>query len=142
MASGRYKDLAKRTGSDKVLGDKNSQVFDKKTWDSINKMFGFIKKFFFTAMAFVSCNALKCVSMSNQECKIRPAIINIGSNEPSFYPYSILLNKCSGSCNDINDLHAKLYVTDVVKNMNLKVFNLMSRINETRHIEWHETYKM
>ena len=142
MASGRYKDLAKRTESDKVLGDKNSQVFDKKTWDSINKMFGFIKKFFFTAMAFVSCNALKCVSMSNQECKIRPAIINIGSNEPSFYPYSILLNKCSGSCNDINDLHAKLYVTDVVKNMNLKVFNLMSRINETRHIEWHETYKM
>ena len=93
-------------------------------------------------MAFVSCNALKCVSMSNQECKIRPAIININSNEPSFYPYSILVNKCSGSCNDINDLHAKLYVTDVIKNMNFKVFNLMSRINETRYIEWHETYKM
>ena len=143
MASGRYKDLAKRTESDKVLRDKNLQVFDKKTWDSINKMFGFTKKIiFFTAMAFVSCNALKCVSMSNQECKIRPAIININSNEPSFYPYSIFVNKSSGSCNDINDLHAKLYVTDVVKNMNFKVFNLMSRINETRHIEWHETYKM
>ena len=47
MASGRYKDLAKRTESDKVLRDKNSQVFDKKTLYSINKMFGFIKKKFF-----------------------------------------------------------------------------------------------
>ena len=35
--------------------------------------------------------------MSNQECKVRPAIVNINSNEPLFYPYSILVNKCSGS---------------------------------------------
>ena len=55
-------------------------------------------------MTFLSCNALKYVSMNNQECKIRPEIININSNEPSFYPYSILTNKCSGSCNNINDL--------------------------------------
>ena len=52
-------------------------------------------------MTFFSCNALKYVSMSNQECKIRPEIINIKSNEPLFYPYSILVNKCSGSCNNI-----------------------------------------
>ena len=30
---------------------------------------------------------------------------------------------------------------DVVKNLNVKVFNLMSRTNETRHIEWYETCK-
>ena len=54
-------------------------------------MFGFIKKSFFTAMAFVGCGAipLKCVSMSDQECKVRPAIMNINSNESLFYPYSI-----------------------------------------------------
>ena len=46
------------------------------------------------------------------------------SNEPSFYPYNILVNKCSGSCNNINDLYAKLCIPDVVKNMNIKVFNL------------------
>ena len=46
---------------------------------------------------------LKCVSINNQECKIRPEIININSNEPLFYPYSIKVNKCSGSCNSIND---------------------------------------
>ena len=40
--------------------------------------------------------------MSDQECKIRPAIMSINSNEPLFYPYSVLVNKLSGSCNDIN----------------------------------------
>ena len=39
----------------------------------------------------------------------------------------------------LNGPYAKLCVTDAVKNINFKVFNLMSRINETRHIKWHET---
>ena len=93
-------------------------------------MFGFAKKISVLAMTFFSCNALKCVSMNNQECKIRPKIINIKSNEPSFYPYSIELKKCSGSCNNINDPYAKLCIPDVVKNINVQVFNLMSRSNE------------
>ena len=84
---------------------------------------------------------LKCVSMSNQECKIRPEIININSNKPSFYPYSIKVNKCSGSCNNINDPYSKLCVPDVVKNINVKVFNLMSRTNETRHTKLYESCK-
>ena len=70
-------------------------------------------------------NAIKCVSMSNQECKVRAVIMNINRNEPLFYPYSILVNKCSGSCNNINDPYAKLFVPDVAKDMNIKVFNLM-----------------
>ena len=32
-------------------------------------------------------------------------------------------------------------VPDVVKNLNVKVFSLMSRTNETRNIKWHETCK-
>ena len=79
--------------------------------------------------------------MNNQECKIRTEIINISSNELSFHPYIILVNKCSGSCNNINDPYAKLCVSDVVKNMNIKVFNLMSITDETVHIEWRETCK-
>ena len=68
-------------------------------------------------------------------------MIDVNNNEPVFYPYSIKINKCSGSCNNINDSFAKLCVPDIVKNMNVKVFNLMSRINETRQIIWHETCK-
>ena len=109
-------------------------------------MFGFIKKCFFTTMMF-SCSvlnaiSLQCASRNNQECKARPEVININSNEPLFYPYSILVNKCSGSCNNINAPYAKLCVFDVAKGINVKVFNLMfkcSRTNEARYIGWHET---
>ena len=78
--------------------------------------------------------------MNNQECKIKPKIINLNGKKPSFYPYSLEVNKCSDSCcNNVNDPNAKLCVSDVVKDMNIKVFNLMLRSNETRLIEWHET---
>ena len=59
-------------------------------------MFGFIEKCFFTAMTFFNLsnvNSLECVSMNNQECKIRPEIINLNTNEPLFYPYSIKINR-------------------------------------------------
>ena len=58
-----------------------------------------------------------------------------------FFPFSIRTSKCSGSCNNINYPYANICVSDVVKNLNVKVFNLMSRTNETRHIEWHESCK-
>ena len=79
--------------------------------------------------------------MHNQQRKIRPQLMNVNSDEPSFYLYSIKVNKCSGSCNNINDPYEKLCVPDVVTNINIKVFHLMSRTNETRNVEWHETCK-
>ena len=112
--------------------------------NGIISMFGFIKKCFFTAMAFFNLsnvNSLECVSMNNQECKIRTEIINLNTNEPMLYPYSIKINRCKGSCNTINDPYAKICVPDQIKNTNVKVFNLMSRTNKTRHIKWHRTCK-
>ena len=53
----------------------------------------------------------------------------------------MLINSCSGNCNSINDPYAKIRVPDVVKNLNVKVFNLMSRTNETKSIKLHETCK-
>ena len=81
-------------------------------------MFRFIKQIFVSTMFFgcnvSSVNLSKCALMNNQECKTRPEIININSNEPSFYPYSIKINKCSGSFNNINDPYTKMCVPDVV----------------------------
>ena len=77
-------------------------------------------------------NALDCVSMKNHECKVRPEIININSNNPMFYLFSIKVNKCNGNCNNINYPYARICVSDIVKKLNVKVFNLMSRTNETR----------
>ena len=85
--------------------------------------------------------ALECVSVINQKCMSRPKIIQTNANEPVFYPLSIKVNKCSGDCNNINDPMAKLCVPNTVKDMNIKVFNLLARINETRKIVWHETCK-
>ena len=79
--------------------------------------------------------------MNNQARKVRPEIINVNSDEPVFYPSSITTSKCSGSCNNINDPFAKMCVPDIVKNLNVKVFNLMSGTNETRHLKWNETCK-
>ena len=57
-----------------------------------------------------------------------------------FFSFSIKIIKGSGSCNN-NDPYAKLCVPGVVKNINLKVFNLMTRANAARHVKWHETCK-
>ena len=93
-------------------------------------------------MTFFSCNvlntnALKCLSMINQENR---EIINVNSNEPSFYPYNIKVNNGTGSCNDINDPYAKLCVPNVVKNINVKVINCCQELIK-KGIEWHETCK-
>ena len=79
--------------------------------------------------------------MKNQECKTRLQVINVNSNNPVFKPFSIKTNKCSGNCNNINNPYAKICLPNVIKDLNVKVFNLMSRTNETRFIEWHETCK-
>ena len=74
-------------------------------------MFGFIKKCYFTVMTFFNLSnvdSLECVSMNNQESKIRTEIINLNNNEPIFYPYSIKINRCKGSCNTISDPYAKI----------------------------------
>ena len=101
-------------------------------------MFIFIKKIFHIGPLFlsslVSATSLNCISMKNQECKTRPEVINTNSNNPIFYSFSIKINKCSGNCNNINNPYEKICVPDVIKDLNVKVFNLMSGTNETGFI--------
>ena len=108
-------------------------------------MFKLVKQIFISTMMFFgslsNINSLECISMSNQPCNARPEIVDINSNNPIFYPFSIKTSKCSGNCNNISDSYARICVPDIVKNVNVKVFNLMSRTNKTRHIKWDETCK-
>ena len=90
---------------------------------------------------FTRVNSLGCISMNNQARKARPETINVNSNNPVFYPFSVKTSKCSGNCNNINDPYAKICVPDVVKDLNVKVFSLMSRTNETKNMKWHEICK-
>ena len=77
-------------------------------------MFGFIKKTFFTGLtilsSFTSVNPLSYISMNNQECKVRPQIVNVNSNVPVFFPFSIKTSKCTGSCNHINHMQKCVFL--------------------------------
>ena len=101
-----------------------------------------MKQIFISTMmlfnSILNVNPLEYVSIKNQECKVRPEIIDASSNDPIFYPFAIKVNKCSGDCNSISDPYANICVPDIVKNLNAKLFNLMTLTNEARHIEWHE----
>ena len=100
------------------------------------KIFRFVKKVFFVGLtilsSFTNAIPLSCISMKNQECKTRPQNVNVDSNNPIFYPLRIKTSKCSGNCNNINNPHAKTCAPDVIKDLKVKVLNLMSRTNETR----------
>ena len=83
------------------------------------KIFSFVKKVFALGLTVLSSSitgALNCVSMNNQECKARAKIVDISSNNPIFYPFSVKISRCSGNCNSINDPYARICVTDTVKN--------------------------
>ena len=104
------------------------------------QIFSFIKKVFFLGLTILSnfTNALDCISMKNQECKVRPEIISINSNNPMLYTFSIKVNRCNGNFDNINNPYARICVSDTVKNLNVKVFNLISR---TKQIKWHKKCK-
>ena len=86
---------------------------------------------------------LECLSVTNQKCMPRPKILNVneGVGEALFYLSNVLVNKCSGSCDTLNDPMAKLCIPDVIKSVNMKIYNFLIRLNETRNVLWHESCK-
>ena len=88
-------------------------------------------------------NALECLSVINRECKPRPKILDVneGIGEVLFYPCNVLVNKCSGSCNTLDDPMARICVPNIIKNVNIKVYNFLMRLKELRKVLWHESCK-
>ena len=91
----------------------------------------------------IKTKALECVSVTNQECMPRPKILDVneGVGEALFYPYSVLVNKCSGSSDTLNNPKAKMGVPNIIKRIYMKVYNFLMRLNETRNVLWHESCK-
>ena len=84
----------------------------------------------------IKTKALECVSVVNQKCMPRPKILDVneGVGEALFYPYNVLVNKCSGSCNTLNNSMTKLCVPNVIKRVNMQVYNFLVMLNETRNV--------
>ena len=81
-------------------------------------------------------NQTKCVSLSNQKCMIQPTLINLHpkkcSHEFHYYPFTVKLDKCVGICNTPNDLSDKVCKPNKAEDLNLNVFNIITRINELK----------
>ena len=88
-------------------------------------MFRFIKQIFISTIMYFdslsNLSSLEFISMKNEECKVRPEIVNINSNDPIFYPFNTKKNKCSSNCNNVSYPYARNCVPDIVKNLNIKL---------------------
>ena len=93
--------------------------------------------------SILKVKTVEYVSVINQKCMPRPKILDVneGVGEALFYPFNVLVNKCSGSCNTLDNPMAKLCVPNIIKRINMKVHNFLMRLNETRNVLWHESCK-
>ena len=91
----------------------------------------------------IKTKALECVSVVNEKSMSRPKIfdVNEGVGEALFYPCNLQVNKCSGTCNTLDNPLEKLCVPYVIKGLNMKVYNFLTMLNETRNVLWQESCK-
>ena len=81
--------------------------------------------------SIIKTRALECISLINRKCMPRPKILDVteGISEALLYPYNVLVNKCSGSCDTLDNPMAKLCVPNIIKKINMKVYNFLMRLN-------------
>ena len=107
-------------------------------------MFGiFFKKTFIVLLRNINngFNYTKSMSLSNQKCMIQPTLTNLHPNEYSqefhCYPFTVKLDRCVGSCSTLNDLSNKVCVPNKTEDLNLRIFNMITGINESKTLTEH-----
>ena len=86
---------------------------------------GLTKKMFvmvFILLCFDGLLAMKCVSINNQPCLVRPWLIDLSLNELHYYQF-IIMSRCDGSCNTVKDPFGVVCVSnkmepDMIKGIN------------------------
>ena len=83
---------------------------------------------------------VKCISLRNQQCMAQPTLINLHPNEYieglHCYPFAVNLDRCMGSCNTLSDL------SNETENLSLSIFNMITRINQSKILIKHMQMKM
>ena len=101
-------------------------------------MFGLIKKIFIGLLTDLvnRSNHAKWVSLSNEKCMTQSTHINLHPNEYSqefhYYPFSVKLDRCVGSCNTLNDLYNKVCIPNKTEDSSLSTFNMITGINQSK----------
>ena len=82
--------------------------------------------------SIIKTRSLEYVSLIHRKCMPRPKILDVneGVGEALFYPYNVLVNKCSGRCDTINNPMGKLCVPNIIKRINMKVYNFLMMLNK------------
>ena len=104
-------------------------------------MFRLIKKALILVLAsvgFVLEGSTKCVLLKNLECKTREVV---AKSEHMTFPCDLKVNRCNGSCNNITNPYAKVCVPYIIKNVSVKMFDLMTLTNKTKQVIFHESCK-
>ena len=74
--------------------------------------------------------------LNNQKCKIKFTLINWHRNEYSqkfpYYPFAVKLDRCVGSCNNINDLSNKVCIPNKTEDLNLSMFSMVTGQNDSK----------
>ena len=100
-------------------------------------MLSLIKQVFIVLLGFSSSLATKCLSLNDELCMTRPFLIDLNPAELKYYLFMVSLDKCSGSYNSLNDLSIKICVSSKRKDINVKAFNITTRINEAKTLVKH-----
>ena len=80
-------------------------------------MFTLIKQVFIASLSFSEYLATKCLFLNDEPCMVRSTLIDVNAVELKYYPFMIILNKCTGSC---NVLSPKLCAPQEIKDINVK----------------------
>lgn len=83
----------------------------------------------------------KCIPLNIHPCQARLTLIDTKSNKPPYYPFNICIRKCGGSFNATDDPYPRICVLNKVKDINVKVLTLISRVNEMKFLVQHESRK-
>ena len=66
---------------------------------------------------------------------IQPTLINLDHNEYSqefdYYPFAVKSNSCVGNGDTLNDLSNKVRIPNKTEDLNLNVFYMITRINQS-----------
>ena len=95
-------------------------------------MFSFIKQVFIVILSFSEALANKCLCLNDERCMVRPALIGLNPLELKYFPFLMSLDKCNGSCNVFSP---KTCVLMKAKDINVKVFNIITNKNEAKKMK-------
>ena len=100
-------------------------------------MFSLIKQVLIVLLSFSRSLPIKCVSSNNESCMIRLCLIDLNPLGCKYYPFMISLDKYSGSSNSVDDLSTKICVPNKMKDINVTIFNMITKKNEAKKMVKH-----